>query len=41
MRAILALGLNADDRRIYLIEYAARTWPHDRDVPLLSRPDTP
>jgi hypothetical protein len=32
-RAVLALGLNANDRRIYPTEYAGRTWPHDRDVP--------
>jgi hypothetical protein len=35
-RAVLALGLNANDRRIYPTEYAGRTWPHDRDVPSIS-----
>lgn len=33
IRAVLAVGLNANDRRIYPTEYAGRTWPHDRDVP--------
>ena len=36
-RAVLATGLNSLNPSVRPTDYAIKTWPHDRDVPLQPR----